>query len=67
MQTNILRGKMIAAGYNQGTLAAELNISENTLSSKIRGKRPFNTDEIMRVCELLSIVDDAEKAYIFLQ
>lgn len=67
MQTNILRGKMVAAGYNQRTLAAELNMSKNTLSSKISGKKPFNTDEIVRVCDLLSIDDNAEKAYIFLQ
>ena len=67
MQSNILKGKMVAAGYNQGTLAAKLNMSENTLSSKLRGRRPFNTDEIVRVCELLSIEDNAEKAYIFLQ
>lgn len=67
MQANALKGKIVAAGYTQNRLAAELNMSKNTLSSKINGKTPFNANEIIRMCEVLSIVDDAEKAYIFLQ
>jgi len=67
MQANLLRAKMVAAGHNQRTLAKELNISPNTLSSKLNGRVQFNSDEIIALCELLSIVDNDEKVSIFLQ
>lgn len=67
MQANLLRGKMVAAGYNQTTLARALNISANSLSSKINGRAQFNSDEIIALCRLLSIDDNNEKVIIFLQ
>lgn len=67
MQANLLKGKIIAAGYTQKSLAQALNISQNTLSNKITGKNQFNSDEIVALCELLSIVDNDEKVSIFLQ
>jgi hypothetical protein len=41
-------------------------MSENTLSSKLNERRPFNTDEVLVICDLLHITDPAEKAQIFL-
>ncbi len=67
MRTNILKGKIVSAGYTQRTLAPLLNMSENTLSKKVNGQTPFDTDDVVRLCELLNIVDNEEKAYIFLQ
>ena len=72
MRTNELKGKIVAAGYSQRSLAAAMknagtSMSENTLSKKVNGLTPFNTDEIYCLCDLLSINDDNEKAYIFLQ
>lgn len=71
MQTNALRGKIAAAGYNQNSLALAMRqkgikMSKNTLSKKVNGKAPFDTDEIVCLCRLLGIVDDSEKAFIFL-
>ena len=71
MLTNELKGKMVAAGYSQKSLAAAMansgiKISENTLSKKINGRVPFDTDEVVCICWLLGILDNAEKAYIFL-
>lgn len=71
MQTNALKGKIAAAGYSQNSLAAAMNqagrkISKNTLSKKVNGKVPFDTDEVICLCELLLISDNNEKAYIFL-
>lgn len=67
MRTNVLKGKIVSAGYTQRTLAPLLNMSENTLSKKVNGQTPFDTDDVVRLCELLNIVDNEEKAYIFLQ
>nr|MBQ4457657.1 DUF739 family protein [Clostridia bacterium] len=71
MQANALKGKIVAAGYSQNSLAEAMRqsgvrISKNTLSSKINERVPFNTDEVVCICELLGIVDNNEKAYIFL-
>ncbi len=66
MNANKLRGRIVEAGYTQKTLAIAVNMSENSLSSKLNEKRPFNTDEILAICKLLKITDPAEKAQIFL-
>lgn len=67
MQANLLKGRIVAAGYTQSTLAKALNMSPSTLSSKINGHFQFNSDEIVSLCELLSIDDNDEKVSIFLQ
>lgn len=59
-------GHMVSNGYNQRTLAKQLGISKNTLNAKINGKSSFDTILIDKVCEELHIVDDCEKAQIFL-
>ena len=67
MRANVLKGKIVEAGYTQQTLAQAMNMSKNTLSRKLNGKTAFNTDEVVRLCALLSIEDCTEKAHIFLQ
>lgn len=72
MRTNELRGKIVAAGYTQSSLAVAMTnegfkTSKNTLSKKVNGRVPFNTDEVICLCDLLGIRDNNEKAYIFLQ
>ena len=72
MRTNELKGKIVAAGYSQNSLAAAMcqsgfKTSKNTLSKKVNGRAPFNTNEIICLCDLLGIHDNEEKAYIFLQ
>jgi transcriptional regulator with XRE-family HTH domain len=66
MNVNKLKGRMVEAGYTQRTLAIAAKMSENTLSSKLNERRPFNTDEVLVICDLLHITDPAEKAQIFL-
>lgn len=65
-----LRARMVLKGYNQKRLVEELNargvkINENTLSSKMNGK-PFDTDLVDGICDILEIEELAEKAEIFL-
>lgn len=66
MQVNILRAKMVEAGYTQRSLAEKLNISENTLSNKLKGRSAFDVNEVRDICAVLGIENDKEKAYIFL-
>lgn len=66
-----LRSRMVLKGYNQKRLVDEMNdrgvkISENTFSSKMNSKSKFNTDDVDVICEILEIIDPAEKAEIFL-
>lgn len=65
-----LRARMALKGYNQKRLVEALNargikINENTLSSKMNGK-PFDTDLVDGICEVLELEVPAEKAEIFL-
>jgi retron-type reverse transcriptase len=65
-----LRARMVLKGYNQKRLVEALNahgikINENTLSSKMNGK-PFDTDLVDGICDILEIEEPAEKAEIFL-
>lgn len=66
-----LRSHMVLKGYSQGALVKEMTargvkISENTLSAKMTGSSKFYCDDADVICDILGIVDDAEKAKIFL-
>lgn len=63
---NLLRGAIARAGMTQEKLSVAIGISQNTLSAKILGRSYFDTDEIDRICNVLSITDNTEKANIFL-
>lgn len=61
-----LLGKMTEMGYTQKNMAAAIQMSENTFSSRINGKSAFDTREISKICDLLHIDSDVEKSKIFL-
>ncbi len=66
MQANLLRAKMAEAGYSQRMLAKAMDISENTLSNKMTGKCPFDVEEAIKICDVLKIESNEDKANIFL-
>lgn len=66
VNTRKLLGIMAERGITQKALANELNRAENTVSAKIRGIKPFDTDEVLKICNILNITDNSEKAEIFL-
>ena len=66
INANLLRGKIAANGYTQEKLASEMKMSKNTLSAKINGKAKFTLDEVLDLCNLLTINSDREKCEIFL-
>ena len=61
-----LKGRMVEKGYTQCALAKSIGMSDNTLSSRMNLRTPFNTDEIERICDTLDIISDKEKIDIFL-
>lgn len=61
-----LKAAMFLAGFTQVSLAVELGISKNALSLKMTGQRPFTLSEASKLCKLLHIEDNNEKAAIFL-
>lgn len=54
------------AGYTQVSFASKLGYSKNTLNNKINGRSKVTTDEIIKMCEFLSITSNEEKVKIFL-
>lgn len=66
LNKNLLRAAIVANGYTQEKLAESIGISPNTLSSRIVGSSCFNTDEIDKICSVLNISSNEQKAQIFL-
>ena len=65
INTNLLKGKIMAAGYTQESLAREMGISKNTMSAKVNGKSLY-VDEAEKMCYILGINEPYERAQIFL-
>ncbi len=60
-----LRSALAAKDVSQRKLAQELQIAQNTLSAKMHGKSAFTTDEVLKICSYLEIVDPEEMRSIF--
>ena len=61
-----MRAELALKGMSQREVAEKAKISKSAFSAKINGQRPFDTDEAVRVCDVLGIVDNAKKVEIFL-
>ena len=57
---------MHRAGYTQKTLAQDLGMSKTTLNNKLNGRGSFTPEQIVAICERLSIVTPNDKCEIFL-
>ena len=66
LNKNLLKAAIAKAGFTQERLAECIGISSNTLSSRMVGTSSFNTDEIDKICSVLHIIHNSEKADIFL-
>lgn len=66
LNRNLLRAAIAANGLTQDKLAESIGISSNTLSSRMVGTSCFNTDEIDKICDVLKITSNEQKASIFL-
>ena len=66
-----LKARMVLKGYNQRTLAKACKdkgykTSENTIYAKMNDRSPWTCDDIDMMCDVLEIVDPADKVDIFL-
>lgn len=66
LDKNRLMGAIVMAGMSQRKLAQEVGMSKNTINAKINGNGYFDTEQIDRICSVLDIHDNTEKALIFL-
>ena len=55
------------SGLKKGFLAKELGIGTVTFWRKVNGKADFKVGEVVKLCDLLGIQSDGEKARIFLR
>lgn len=61
--SNKLKAKIIEKGYTQEIVANKLGISMASLNYKINNKRPFNSNEMFLLCDILDIKNP--KQYFF--
>lgn len=66
VNANLLKGKIISSGHNQKSLAPKVGMSINSLNAKINGRKKFDAEEVIRICDALDITDPQEKCDIFL-
>lgn len=60
-----LKGKIVERYGTQNAFAAELGVSKQTISKKMRNKSPISPDEIDKWKKLLKINDDEINEYFF--
>lgn len=66
LKMNLLRAAMAEAEVTQAQLAEAIGIRRETLSLKMNGHNPFNTEDVKAICDYLNITDMAKRAEIFL-
>lgn len=55
MNVNLLKSKYTAQGFNQKTLAKEMEISESCLSKKMSSKHGFRLGDVSKLISVLSL------------
>lgn len=60
---NKLKGLMKEKEITQEKLAKMIDITPQSLNSKLNNRRLFNLDEVKKICDILDIEDP--KAYFF--
>lgn len=53
-------------GYTQSSFAKKMGYSKNTLNNKVNNRVKTYTEEAIKMCNLLEIKSNDEKAQIFL-
>lgn len=61
-----LKGKIIAAGLTQRKLAKIVGMGITSLGKKINGQSDFTLSEVQRICSAIGIESNEEKCNIFL-
>ena len=51
--------------FNQGALADLIGVSHNTMTSRLNGRLPWKSDEIVTICNALHIPQEQIGEYFF--
>ena len=62
----LLEAASMAGIKTIAAISEATKIPKSVLSAKLNGHRPFDTKEIMKICDSLNITDNAVKVEIFL-
>lgn len=65
VNTNLLNQRIEDSGMKRTFIAKELNMTRQSLFSKINNHSEFMSSEVQRLCELLGIKTLTEKEAIF--
>ncbi len=57
MNSNLLKGSIVATGMTQGQAAKLFGMSQNSLSRKMTNKREFTLGETLKIKEVLGLSD----------
>lgn len=60
-----LLGRLKEKKITQDQLAAKIGISPASMNLKLCNKSPFKQDEILAICDVLSIISSEIPAYFF--
>lgn len=63
---NNLRARIYQYGYTAGSLAAQIGLSPQQMSARMRGRAPFRTGEIAAIGEILNFSDNDYYTIFFL-
>ncbi len=66
MNLKKLKGKIAESEKSKSAIAMEFGISIQALNKKLRGETKMTTDDAEKLCDVLGIYDNSEKAEIFL-
>lgn len=66
MRKSKLLGKMAEVDITQRDLAKAIGMSENTMTSRIKGTTDFKANEIVAICKVCGISSADQIAEIFL-
>lgn len=65
MNTNLLKSKRVAAGFNQSAAANEVGLGLSRYNLKENGKYPFRLEEISKMAKLYRLTVDDVNAIFF--
>jgi len=66
LKANLLRGEIVANGLTVQEVAEKIGLSRNTMFSRLSGHTSFNTEEVIKLCDILKIREPNRKVDIFL-
>jgi len=65
LNVNLLRAKIVEAGYNQGTFLREVGMGNSTFWRKIYKKTPFTHVDIVRISNVLNLTAEVRDRIFF--